>query len=218
MTDGAAGSADDKVRLRSDAELLAQAQGLEALCDVLSATGIPHLLSGGTLLGAARDGDFIRWDWDVEVSVRSEDVEGRLDEILRHAERVGFAAIGRDDAPDNLKLVLERDGAVFELQAYRRAGRWRTRRTFRTEQRFFDEATTIVFRGRPYPCMGPVDAYLADRYGDWRTPLRTADKSAYLNPTYFRRPRWMRWAETLLHAALRRLRSAVRLRRRGSGA
>jgi len=207
------GSSDPKVRLRSDAELEAQARGLAALCDVLTAAGVPHLLSGGTLLGAARDGDFIRWDWDVEVSVRSEDVTGRLDELVASAAGVGFTLAKRDDAPDNLKLVLEREGAVFELQAYRRDGRHRTRREYRTEQRFFDGATTVDLRGRTYPCMGPLDEYLTDRYGDWRTPLRTANKSAYLAPSYFRRSVLRRRVGELLRAAVRR---AGALRGRGA--
>jgi lipopolysaccharide cholinephosphotransferase len=199
------GSADPKVRLRSDSELEAQARGLAGLCDVLDGAGVPHLLSGGTLLGAARDGDFIRWDWDVEVSVRSEDIAGRLDELMRRCLEVGFTLVKRDDSPDNLKLVLEREGSVFELQAYRRQGLRRTRRDYRTEQRFFDGATTVELRGRTYPCMGPIDEYLTDRYGDWRVPLRTADKSAYLSPSYFRRPAWIRRWEGILRAVRHRL-------------
>ena len=199
------GSADPKVRLRSDAELDAQARGLAGLCDVLVDAGIPHLLSGGALLGAARDGDFIRWDWDVEVSVRSADVAGRLNGLVGRVAGAGFTLGKRDEAPDTLKLVLEREGAVFELQAYRREGRHRVRRHFRTKQRFFEGATTIALRGRTYPCMGPLDEYLTDRYRGWRTPLRTADKAAYLSPAYFRQPArrtaWLRRADELWRAA-----------------
>jgi lipopolysaccharide cholinephosphotransferase len=207
---------DPKIRLRSDAELAAQARGLEALCDALARAGVPHLLSGGTLLGAARDGDFIRWDWDVEVSVRTEDVVDRFDELVAVLEQDGFTLHERDDADDNRKLVLVRDGATFELQAYRLEGALRTRRHYRTAQRFFDGAATIELRGRTYPCMGPVDEYLTDRYGDWRTPLRTSDKRAYLDPGYFRTPaprrRW--WAP--LRATLGQARRRV-LRRLATG-
>lgn len=204
MDEQGAGSFDPKVRLRSDAELESQAEGLALLCDTLDAHGVPNLLSGGTLLGAARDGDFIRWDWDVEVSVRTEDIDGRLEELADALRRAGFALEERDDSPDNMKLVLTRGGAVFELQAYRRDGRWRTRRAYRTEQRFFDGATKIGLRGRTYSCVGPVDAYLSDRYGDWRTPLRTSDKSAYLNPSYFRQAKWVRQFSMLVGAVRRR--------------
>ena len=211
------GSADPKVRLRSDAELEAQARGLADLCAVLEGAGIDHLLSGGTLLGAARDGDFIRWDWDVEVSVRSEDIAGRLDDVVERCRGAGFTLLKRDDSPDNLKLVLEREDSVFELQAYRRRGDRRTRRDYRTEQRFFDGATTIELRGRTYPCMGPLDEYLTDRYGDWRVPLRTADKSTYLSPSYFRRPAWVRRSEGLLRAVRHRLAQLGAVGRRRSG-
>lgn len=207
MDHAAVGEPDDKVRLRSDEELEAQARGLGLLHDTLAELGVPALLSGGTLLGAAREGDFIRWDWDVELSVRSEDVDGRLDEIAQALTAAGFVLEKRDDEEDNLKLVLAREGAVFELQAYRLRGPWRIRRHFRTRQRFFDGATTVELRGRTYPCMGPLDEYLTDRYGDWRTPLRTADKSAYLAPAYFRVPAWRRRLRTVAEAVRRRLRS-----------
>ncbi len=207
------GDGDPKVRLRSEEELAAQARGLSDLCDVLHVAGIPHMVSGGTLLGAARDRDFIRWDWDVEVSVRTEDVLGRFDELVQRVAELEFVVVIRDDSSDNQKLVLSRDGAVFELQAYRLDGPYRTRREYRTRQRFFEEAEFIELRGRTYPCMGPVDDYLTDRYGEWRTPRRTADKAAYLSPSYFRRPAWSRRARSVAAAVCRRL---GRSDRRGS--
>lgn len=205
MREHVAESFDPKVRVRSEQELQTQAEGLALLSSTLDRLGVLHLLSGGTLLGAARERDFIPWDWDVEVSVRSEDVSGRLHEIADALIGSGFTLVGRDASPDNLKLVLDREGAVFELQAYRRNGDWRTRREYRTAQRFFDGATAIELRGRIYPCVGPIDDYLTDRYGDWRTPLRTADKSAYLAPSYFRRPAWQRRLRALATALLRRV-------------
>lgn len=196
---------DPRLRLRDEEELARQAVGLGILCDRLGGLGIPHLLSGGTLLGAARSGDFIPWDWDVEVSVRTEDLADRFDEVVADLADAGFAFEEVDRAPDNLKLVMDRDGTRFELQAYRLDGRLRTRRNYRTEERFFAEAATVVLRGRTYPCMGPIDEYLTGRYGDWRTPLRTSDKRAYLNPDYFRVPSWRRRLRSRLRGLRRRL-------------
>lgn len=206
MTGGEDGAADAKTRLRTETELASQAEALEALWNVVHEAGIEGFLSGGTLLGAARDGDFIAWDWDVEVSVRSEDLDGRLDDVVERLAVAGFACREVDRSDDNLKVVVERDGTIVELQGYRRSGPWRTRREYRTEQRFFDRATDIELRGRTYRCMGPVDDYLTGRYGDWRTPRRTSDKSEYLNPTYFRRSRRRRRAQSLVRALIRRLR------------
>jgi hypothetical protein len=189
-------------------ELEVQEEGLILLCEVLERAGIPHLLSGGTLLGAARDGDFIRWDWDVEVSVRSEDVEDRMDELVERFSSAGLVLRSRDDAAENLKLVLTRGGAVYELQAYRRRGARRVRRDFGTLQRFFDGPGMVTLRGREYACMGPVDEYLTHRYGDWRTPKRTAVKSDYLASGYFRRPAWWRTGVMLVRAVRARVAGA----------
>jgi len=201
-------SDDDKTRLRSDAELATQALGLAAVVDALAVLGVPHYLSGGTLLGAAREGDFIRWDWDVEVSVPTEAVLGRVDEVVAALTAVGFAVRDLDRSVENLKVVVVREGAVYEIQGYRLEGDWRTRRAYRTRARFFDGATTVTLRGRTYPCMGPLDDYLTDRYGDWRTPKRTADKSAYLAPGYFREPAWRRRVRVLAETLARRTRPA----------
>ena len=71
-------------------------------------------MSRSTLVGAVRDGDVIRWDWDIEVAVRSEPFEGRMDELA------GFV---RD--------------SVYELRAYRRRGARKLRRDSVTFERFF---------------------------------------------------------------------------------
>jgi hypothetical protein len=199
----------EKIRIRSEDELTAQGRGLAALSDALSEVGLPHFVSGGTLLGAVRDGDFIPWDWDVEVSVRSEEAVGRLDDAVAALSRHGFSvgAVERDEA--NLKVVAHREGATFEVRGYRRRGELRVRRDFRTRERFFAGAAEVTLRGRTYPCLGPVDEYLADRYGDWRTPVRSATKSEYLAPNYFARSGAQRRLGVLVGAAARRLRRLV---------
>lgn len=197
----------DKIRIRSEEELALQAKGLDLLATSLKRLGVAFFLSGGTLLGAARDGDFIAWDWDVEVSIRSEEVRPSVPAIVRELEMEGFHTREVDDGLANLKIVVERDGAVFEIRGYRRRGEVRMRKDFRTKERFFRETTFIALRGRQYPCLGPLDEYLTDRYGDWRTPVRSATKSEYLAPNYFNQRAWVRRLRVLLAAAARRLRS-----------
>ena len=58
---------ESKVRLRSDQELDDQNLGLIEIKKILNDLDIPYLLSSGTLLGAVREKDFIRWDWDVQM-------------------------------------------------------------------------------------------------------------------------------------------------------
>lgn len=196
----------DKIRIRSPQELDRQAASLELLSSTLERVGAPHFLSGGTLLGAARDGDFIAWDWDVEVSLRSEEMQPLIDSIVRELELEGFVTRTIDEDRTNLKVVVQREGAVFEIRGYRRRGRRRIRRDFRTQDRFFRTTESVMLRGRRYPCLGPIDEYLTDRYGDWRTPVRSETKSDYLAPNYFRQPAWLRWTRVMLGAVIRRIR------------
>ena len=51
---------DSKIRLRSDAELETQNEGLVILKNLLDEIKITSFLSSGTLLGAVRERDFIR--------------------------------------------------------------------------------------------------------------------------------------------------------------
>jgi len=196
----------DKLRIRSEEELQRQADGLDALSTCLTTVGLPHYLSGGTLLGAARGGDFIAWDWDIEVSVRSEEAAPLVASAVAQLEASGFRTRDVDASRKNLKIVAERAGAVFEIRGYLRRGEVRKRRDFRTKDRFFREASDIELRGRRYPCLGPVDDYLTDRYGDWRTPVRSATKSEYLAPNYFNRSATLRRAIVLLRVVRHRIR------------
>jgi hypothetical protein len=195
----------DKIRLRTDAELAVQADGLHRISAALTSVGLPHFLSGGTLLGAVREGDFIRWDWDVEVSVRTEEVLPLLEEAAAAIRAAGLTIVAIDDTERNLKIVAHLSGAVFEVRGYRLVGDARQRNDFRTLDRFFREATSIEFRGRTYACLGPTDDYLTDRYGSWRTPVRSAVKSQYLSENYFIRSAGRRRAIALVGAVLRRV-------------
>lgn len=193
----------EKVRVRSEAELAARGRNLAALSDALDEIGLAHYLSGGALLGAARDGDFIPWDWDAEFSVRTEEALPLLDRMVGAIASAGLEVIDVDRSHENLKVLAEREGSKFEIRGYHRDGKSRLRRDFRTQDRFFRETTRVELRGRTYDCLGPIGDYLLDRYGDWRTPVRSVTKSDYLAPNYFIRSRHRRRASKLL-AALRR--------------
>ena len=60
---------DPKVRVRTNNELLTRRKEFLMICDILDVLKINYFLTSGVLLGAVRDNDFIKWDWDVEISV-----------------------------------------------------------------------------------------------------------------------------------------------------
>ena len=72
---------DQKVRDRSRKELIVRKKEFLKICDILQVMKINYFLSTGILLGAVRDNDFIRWDWDVEISVFAKDFLPKIDLI-----------------------------------------------------------------------------------------------------------------------------------------
>lgn len=185
-------SPEEKLRLRSDAELDAQNKGLVELCEVLKKSDVDYLLSSGTLLGAVREKDFIRWDWDVQLYFKAEDIVHRMDELADTFENSGFKPIKVDRSPVNLKFLLHKYETVYELTAWQRKGNKRIRRHWQLPNSFFEPPATIEFRGHEYPCMNPPEEYLRYCYGDWRTPKRVADKEEYLSGDFYRFPSWYR--------------------------
>ena len=74
---------DNKVRIRTKEELQIRKHEFLKICSILDKLKIKYFLQTGILLGAIRDNDLIPWDWDVELSVFSDDVVNKFDlEVL----------------------------------------------------------------------------------------------------------------------------------------
>ena len=71
-------------------ELVDRKLDLEEICDVFESLSINCLLIDGVLLGAVRDGDFIAWDWDVELALFEEEVINNTTVILNALHLRGF--------------------------------------------------------------------------------------------------------------------------------
>ena len=69
---------NDKIRIRTPEELEVRKKEFLIICDVLEELKIKYFLQTGILLGAVRDNDFIKWDWDIEISVFSKDFLPRI--------------------------------------------------------------------------------------------------------------------------------------------
>ena len=179
---------DDKVRLRSDAELMIQNDGLIILKEILEKEKILYYLSSGTLLGAVRDKDFIRWDWDVQMYLLMENAYPLRHKISKSLLDGGFNIHKFIDSDDSLKWDLRKEGVIFELTAWSRQGKWRHRKkkSMRVPSYLFEGEYSINFKGINYRTLNPPEEYLEFCYGDWQTPIRTSDKEIYMTSKHWR--------------------------------
>jgi len=180
---------DNKVRLRSKAELSAQNDGLILLKKILDKGGIKYYLSSGTLLGAVRDNDFIKWDWDVQMYLIKENAYPKRYEISKSLISSGFEQRKFNDTEDSLKWDLRKNGIKFELTAWYLEGKWRYRKNkdMRVPSYLFEGEYKINFKGVDYKTLNPPEEYLKFCYDDWKTPKRTSNKEMYSNSNHLRK-------------------------------
>ena len=180
---------DSKIRLRSDAELETQNEGLVILKNLLDEIKITSFLSSGTLLGAVRERDFIRWDWDVQMYLLMEEAYPQRNKISETLLNNDFIINKFIDSKDTLKWDLRRNGAVFELTAWFLKGKWRFRRkkSMRVPAYLFEGEYNINFKNIDYRTFNPPEEYLEFCYGDWKIPKRTSDKRIYSNSNHLRK-------------------------------
>ena len=63
----------EKLRIRTKKELEDRKKGFLEIIKIIKSKNIFFFLQGGVLLGAVRNKNFIEWDWDVEISLFSEE-------------------------------------------------------------------------------------------------------------------------------------------------
>lgn len=177
----------DKLRTRTPEELSVRMDGLIVLKDVLNSALDDWFLSGGTLLGACRDGDFIPWDWDVEVTVLTEEASQKEGALIKALLKAGFDISSYDPSFENFKIVAEGWGTEYEIlgRYYNKEKDTRARIMTETPAKFFQQKEMINFRGHIFPAPSPSSGFLESLYSDWRTPKKTSDKKEYFSASSY---------------------------------
>lgn len=168
-----------KIRERTEDELRLQAKGLEEVTSLLSDFGIEYYLSGGTLLGIIRDGDFIKWDWDVEIAVPAEQIIPLRKPLIEALKNACFKIHSITKSRINYKINAVKFGCRYEIMAYVLEDNERVRLRSKMPATFFSQGSTVTFRGLEFRALHPPKAYLSYNYGDWKTPVKSIKRSDY---------------------------------------
>lgn len=180
-----------KLRLYTKEELALRNKGLQEIKNTLDTLGIKFLLFDGVLLGAVREGGFIKWDWDVELALFAEQATKKVAIIGDKLASTGFEIGTVDKRPTNLKINAHKYGTKYSMVGFYEDGALRRREQWKYPKSFFDNLEYISFLGADYLCPSPPTAYLEYQYGDWRTPKKEREQSRYLMNRIYVRNNWI---------------------------
>ncbi len=162
------------------------------ICEILEKIDIFYFIQGGVLLGAYRENDFIKWDWDVEISLFAEEFFNKFDLIKKELVLNGYKIIKESKVLKNIKLELAKE-QPYEITGYTLMGwnhdkkrkeyyRWK----INIPEKYFYNIGQINFLNKKVNCPTPIEDYLVYQYGDWKTPLKTDDKNIYLSKSFYK--------------------------------
>ncbi len=146
--------------------------------EVLESYGVPPFLQCGTALGAVREKDFIKWDKDVDLAVRQEEVQAFWPNIAADLTKRGFR-VRTISAPFNQTRVVQVRAGSDHLDVIGMMKDGLNRFCTSTFQNYslvlpdsmYQYTERVNFRGRVFHVPTPVEKYLVLNYGkDWRVP------------------------------------------------
>lgn len=152
-------------------ELENRNKGLIELTEILEENNIEYYLTDGVLLGAIRDKDFIKWDWDVELTVLTENIWDKVDILLESAKKNQFIVTNLQNTFKNFKINFIKRNAKYSLNGLYIDGNQRLRKLYRYPSNFFLKPKRIQFKGKEYPAPSDIEGYLEYQYGNWKIPI-----------------------------------------------
>lgn len=163
---------------------------------LLGKIGVRYGLDGGTLLGIVREDRLLPWDDDMDLFV-PEDQLPRLEARLYRFRLAGYKvsvkkarhSLGSIQAGSvrlikirSRKYLFWRGDLLMDLFIKYASGEryeWivgdENAVHKSVDGRFYRSLRTLLFRGVEYAVPAETDAYLAARYGEWRTPVTVWD-------------------------------------------
>ena len=181
---------DIKVRDRTKKELIIRKKEFLKICDVLDNINLRYFLNTGILLGAIREKNFIKWDWDVEISVMSDQLYKKFNLITKILKTKGFKIIQKDEKKESLKIdfygACSKHTTRYTIFSWNYSAKnniyWRKDKVI--PAKYLNKFSKILFLGRKFNVPNNPKQYLKFSYGNWKKPIRTADKSLYMTRNF----------------------------------
>ena len=175
-----------KGKLYSDSELKLRNEGLKEIKKFMDGLGVEFMLFDGVLLGAIREKNFIKWDWDVELAIRVEDIYDHVDTLLEETKNSGFSIINIDLNYNNFKLNVFKYDTKYSILGFHQCGSLRKRKLYQYPEIFFENTEKIEFLGEKYNVPSPPQKYLTYQYGDdWEIPKQSFNANEYIEAEVF---------------------------------
>ena len=175
-----------KGKLYSDSELKLRNEGLKEIKKFMDGLGVEFMLFDGVLLGAIREKNFIKWDWDVELAIRVEDIYDHVDTLLEETKNSGFSIINIDLNYNNFKLNVFKYDTKYSILGFHQCGSLRKRKLYQYPEMFFENTEKIEFLGEKYNVPSPPQKYLTYQYGDdWEIPKQSFNANEYIEAEVF---------------------------------
>ncbi len=153
-------------------------EGLEKLVVILEENNIVSWLEYGTLLGAKREKDFIRYDYDVDLSMKIEDA-CKLKKLREVFIDNGFLVEIQKVNNLFVMCVFLYNGVKIDLYIwYKYKNKYKRVRSFYNNKyryaeissKYYDSLNKILFLGKEYNIPNFTDEYLSIIYKNWTVP------------------------------------------------
>ena len=122
----------DELRFYTDEELMIRNEGLIKVKNGLDSLGIDFFLMMGVLLGAVRENNFIKWDWDVELGLFTESIIDRVDELKGIFGKELLKCEIVDPTYEGFKINLFYHENKYTLWGLYPTGKWIKRNTYKS--------------------------------------------------------------------------------------
>ena len=168
------------IKTFTDEELVVRNEGLKKIKYGLEGLDINFFLIMGVLLGAIREKDFIKWDWDVELGLFTDSIINRVEEVKEVFKKDSFKTEVVDRSYEGFKLNLFYKNNKFTLWGLYHKGNWLQRKSYKFPNKYFNVFDELEFRGETYKIPNNAEEFLTYVYGDWETPVISMEKDKYL--------------------------------------